>query len=770
MSALPAPAPSLAQLLLDRFGGRRSVYAKRKFLTADDRWGYVPARRKSGDSKTDIPLTLDVVERHLANKAETDAIGVYLVPEGEHRVTFAVLDIDNHGGALPWLEVAEKVRPIVTALNRLGQVLAVRSGGGSGIHLVLFFAQPEEAAKVRSFLHFVLGSCGLKDGPSGIGTGAVEVFPRQDNVKAGDYGNLIGLPFARKSVPLDDDLQPLSVDAALDRLAIIPDFELPETRGEGRRRSAASDDAGDEESPPAGNVVDFAAAKRSRLDPAAENGVGEGGRDETCWKLASKWCGEGIPIEEAEIKMDVFCDGCTPPYERAEGRKKLHRAYEKYELGDSKRAREAAAVEEMNKKFALVLQGGSSLILRDRPGSVPDFIKLGAFKDYHANAFVGKRNKAQLWMSHPDRRTYEDVAFSPGRDTPGTYNLWRGFVFEPSESGTCNLFLEHLRENVAQGDPELFRWVEAWLAQIIQRPAVKLGTSLVLRGAQGTGKTKVGEVIGKLLGPHYVLADDSRLVVGQFNAHLARAILLHADEAFFAGDRSSVGKLRSLITSSKTTLEKKNVDPVEVANYMRLLVTSDKGWVVPAALEERRFAVLDMSERHRQDTAYFKALDAELEAGGYGALMKHFLSVDIDAVDLRTIPKTKALEDQKIHSMEPVPLFWFTRLFNGEIKTDDSDWSIVIAKSELYQQYLIECRDTNERYRMNSAQFGRELRKICPDIKDTKTWLKFKLPDGAEDEKQVHAYGLPNLAKCRAAFDAATGCRTDWPEIDEGSF
>ena len=764
MSAVPALAPSLAQLIFDRFAGKRSTYARRAWDEQEKKWVYWPARSAKGAPL--LPLTVDAIERHLANQAQKDAIGVYPLLD-DNRVCFAVFDVDNKGSPLPWSDFIDKVRPLLDRVREDGQALLVRSGGGHGLHIVLFFAEPQNAFRVRGYMVQLLGECELSEGTTGgVQGGCVEIYPKQAGVDK--LGNLIALPFARKSVPLDDDLQPLPLEKAFDRLAAVSDFKLPEMRGDGRRASPASEDAETDEGQPAGNVVNFEQARRTRLDPAVENGVSEGGRDETCWKLASKWCGEGVPIEEAEIKMDRYCDSCKPPLDRPVGREKLRRAYEKYELGDNKKARETAAVEDMNKSYALVLQGGTALILRDRPGSTPDFIKLSAFKDYHANTFVGKRSKAQLWMSHPARRTYEDVAFTPGRDVPGTYNLWRGFVFEPSDGGTCGRFLDHLRENVAQGDPELFRWVEAWLAQIIQRPAVKLGTSLVLRGAQGTGKTKVGEVMGKLLGPHYVLADDSRLVVGQFNAHLARAILLHADEAFFAGDRSSVGKLRSLVTSSKTMLEKKNVDPVEVANYMRLLVTSDKGWVVPAALEERRFAVLDMSERHRQDTAYFKAMDAELENDGYGALMKHFLAVDIDAVDLRTIPKTKALEDQKLHSMEPVSLFWYTRLLNGEIKTDEGDWPSVIAKSDIHQQYLGECRDTNERYRLNIAQFGKELRRICPNIKDTKTWITFKLPDGGDESKHVHAYGLPGLEECRAAFDAVTGCKKDWPRENRG--
>jgi hypothetical protein len=37
----------------------------------------------------------------------------------------------------------------------------------------------------------------------------------------------------------------------------------------------------------------------------------------------------------------------------------------------------------------------------------------------------------------------------------------------------------------------------------MQRPCEQLGTAVVLRGGQGIGKTKVGEIIGSLISEHY---------------------------------------------------------------------------------------------------------------------------------------------------------------------------------------------------------------------------------------------------------------------------
>src|SRR5690606_12707956 len=107
-----------------------------------------------------------------------------------------------------------------------------------------------------------------------------------------------------------------------------------------------------------------------------------------------------------------------------------------------------------------------------------------------------------------------------------------------------SLLSEHIRENVAQGDESLEKWIWAWFAQMFQQPDNKPGTSLALRGRQGTGKTVVGLHMGALFPAHYQLVDDSRYVTGQFNSHQASCLLMHADEAFFAGDPRHIGRLK----------------------------------------------------------------------------------------------------------------------------------------------------------------------------------------------------------------------------------
>jgi Family of unknown function (DUF5906) len=257
---------------------------------------------------------------------------------------------------------------------------------------------------------------------------------------------------------------------------------------------------------------------------------------------------------------------------------------------------------------------------------------------------------AKHWLQHPQRRQYEGLVFSPKRDRPRYYNLWKGFAVKP-RSGDCMKFITHVFENICRNDEALFDWVICWLADIVQHPDKKSGTSLALRGKMGIGKTKFGQVFGSLLGSHYVSVSDPRYVTGQFNSHLVSCLLLHADEGFWAGDKRAEGKLKDLVTGAKHFIEYKGKEAVRVDNYVRLLVSGNPDWIVPAGFDERRFAVLDVGDAHMEDYPYFAAIDTEMDNGGREALLDLLPDIDLSSINLRKIPKTAALLEQKLASL-----------------------------------------------------------------------------------------------------------------------
>jgi Family of unknown function (DUF5906) len=435
------------------------------------------------------------------------------------------------------------------------------------------------------------------------------------------------------------------------------------------------------------------------------------------------------------------------------------------------RARKRATdpdVAAMNETYAVVSIGGQVAVMKQYRSSEgkPDFklLTVSAFHTLLANKHVRRGGRMvrlpKHWIEHPQRRDYEGLVFAPGRDVPGYYNLWRGFAVE-ARPGDCSKFLAHLRDNVCRGDEALYRWVVGWLAQIFQQPHEKSGTSLAIRGKQATGKTKVGEVIGSLLGPHFVAVADPRYVTGHFNSHLVSCLLLHTDEAFWAGDHTAEGKIKDLVTGRWQHIEFKGKEPIPVRNFVRLLVTGNPDWVVPAAFEERRFACLEIGEDHLGDHSYFAAIDQEMDNGGREALLHYLLNFDYSDLNLRRIPHTSALLEQKIASMTPERGWWLDLLRSGTLP---GDWDGVgEAPSEfLYESFIAHAQRRAVYRRSIETSIGIFLRKAVKGLRSRKGMYAIDSRRSNPRRKEGPIYVFPGLQECRKYFSELLQANIPW--------
>ena len=106
-----------------------------------------------------------------------------------------------------------------------------------------------------------------------------------------------------------------------------------------------------------------------------------------------------------------------------------------------------------------------------------------------------------------------------------------GFAVE-AVAGDCQLYLDHVRDCICDGDETLNDYVLNWMAHLVQKPAELPGVALVLIGDQGTGKGSFVEPLGQILGDHYQHATQMDKVLGRFNMHMAHALLVFAMRSF----------------------------------------------------------------------------------------------------------------------------------------------------------------------------------------------------------------------------------------------
>jgi hypothetical protein len=415
---------------------------------------------------------------------------------------------------------------------------------------------------------------------------------------------------------------------------------------------------------------------------------------------------------------------------------------------------------ELNTRFAVVTTNNGVSILHTRPSEAAGLSLLNKsdFNTLLCNRFVpgsSSQNAANWWLKHPRRRQYDRIVFQPGVEDQNSYNLWRGFAIQPAE-GDCALFWVLLREVICSGNQILYDYIKCWLAHLFQHPGELPGTSIVLRGKQGTGKTTFADTIGKLVGePHYLSVTCMSQVTGRFNAHLANTLLLTANEAIWGGNKAEEGNLKAMVTDRTVAIEGKGRDVIQLPNYKRLIACTNNQWAVPMDADDRRFLVLDVSDVHKEDQDYFSALFGQLNGGGYEALMYDLMTANLDSFNPRLLPRTGTGLDIKLRSGDAA-LRWIYELL--ELGANDQQpatyferanskterWMSAVAKSNLYDSYSTFCSRQRERHIATDSEFFKFLRRVLPRLDDNRSSIK-----GGRIRQLV----FPALSECRTQFE-----------------
>lgn len=392
-------------------------------------------------------------------------------------------------------------------------------------------------------------------------------------------------------------------------------------------------------------------------------------------------------------------------------------------------------LEKMNDCHAVVRLGEKVRVLQEQPDGTQVFFNSTDFHMMFKNQRIPislkmSQSISKAWMEWQPRRTYMGgVVFRPNSKVPSyQYNLWKGFSVEPNVEGSCKLYLDHLLHNVCKGIEDHYRYLLGWMADIIQHPERKPAVAVVMVGRKGVGKDVVAHYLGKLFDRNYVKIAEMDQLTGKFNAHFERALLIHVEEALWAGNKRAEGPLKSLISSPHVALERKGVDVIQVENFSRVMISSNEKWAVPATDDERRFFVVEVGDEHRADRTYFRAIDEQMKAGGYGALLHFLQTYDLTSFEVGNVPNTEGLSHQKVATLKGTPAFWREVLLHGELpnvsdfeREDEGEtWDQTEAfckPDDLHQSYRdwwMERRGFGHGDLLGLEEFGQQIKKMCP--------------------------------------------------------
>jgi hypothetical protein len=476
--------------------------------------------------------------------------------------------------------------------------------------------------------------------------------------------------------------------------------------------------------------------------------------------------------------LDVFVEN---------GPEALRQAYDAAELyvpgNDSEDGQDAENDEliefifKFNKDHFVVNVGGKTMIAQETFEPISGFkcIRLSRPADVrlqYQNIYIGDDLAVDLWLSSLDRRSYNNIVFYPGGHLQDCYNLFQGFAVNPVP-GDCSLYWAHVQEVICCGNEEIYRFVRRWLAHIIQKPGELPGTALVLRGEQGTGKGMFVEPICALLGKHSFTAYNLKHLVGNFNAHLAECLLVHANEAIWGGNKKEEGVLKGIITDPTTPIEQKGVDVMQMHNFKRLIASSNENWCIPMDMDDRRFLVCNISNKYKENHEYFSKLHQQMENGGLEALMHDLLHENLEGFNVRKLPRSEYNFDLKLKGASPIYLWWYdclcekencstiSAMANGSVVTYH-EWKGTVSSKDLHSFYAMWCKE-NRKTAEPASVFGKYFSNFFPNHVLKKTRPK---KEGSTSTRQ-YCIVLPDIQDCRKAFEQITKSGPEiWPDED----
>ena len=443
-----------------------------------------------------------------------------------------------------------------------------------------------------------------------------------------------------------------------------------------------------------------------------------------------------------------------------------------------------------NRRYAVIRTSGGVRILVE-PRTAEDDVVFESQNDvalYEKNRIIwvteGKQTRKveafKQWLEWEKRRTYRNVVFAPGEKTPkDVYNLFQGWPFEPVATtwenvldnkdepvaGDWSMLRGHIYQNICESNDTYFEWLMTWIAMVFQKPQAKPGSTVVITGKKGTGKSTLFDYINQLLGRCGITVSQRKQIVGQFNGHLATTLLMVCEEAFWAADPQAEGVLKDMITNKSVLIEKKGYDPIQSQNYTRLALISNNEWVVPASLkDERRFFVLRCSDAVQGNIQFFEKMRDQMEKkGGLEAMLYDLLNwepVGGTFSSLFTPPATAYLQQQQIESLSGVQKFMLELVKSGIYEThDDRVTPIELNTDSETTVYAVDMRAAVEDY--VRYQFASDKAKTSyDDISSVVTdWfgareIRMKL-DGQVNTKRTFIF--PPLSEVRAKLKENKG-------------
>ena len=416
-------------------------------------------------------------------------------------------------------------------------------------------------------------------------------------------------------------------------------------------------------------------------------------------------------------------------------------------------------LKKLSDRFALVsVEGQVRVVFREYDYSIAQwktqFQDRTNFDLYHCSEYIPsvvvdkegaptikKVLLTKAWWVYRGKHQYRSVIFKPrvkvnegkgiSEVLPKTrdYNMYLGLNVIPDVIGLspCKLLKEHIRVVWCNKNPQLYEYILDWFARLFQYPGKLAETALVLKSDEGAGKNIIIDPLLHAFGSNSFTATDQNAILGEFNAPVARSVLVLANEATWGGDKKAEGRLKSLITDPIQPFNQKFLPVIPVPNCCHLIIASNNDWVVPVGVGNRRLVIMQASDERKGDFKYFEQLGNEIQEGGTAAFIGELLERDITKFNPKYLPsgfKNEFEIEQKLHSADSITKWWMECLHQGTFDVYGVDGFLGSIEEKEWQHTAVNIPnpllyETFKRWHLSSHMFGEvpTQRKFALDLK-----------------------------------------------------
>ncbi|MBC8193571.1 MAG: hypothetical protein H8E18_14385 [FCB group bacterium] len=629
--------------------------------------------------KEDAPFTLETYQD------DSNTVGAYLIGK-TGLVKSGVIDIDINKNALDddRDELDQKLRnqtlQIQSVLEAHGFSSVIEDSGNKGYHLWIFMDQPVPAGDMLNTLKTLAQNFILVDQRLHW-----ELFPKQNHVQPGKYGNLIKLPFqfhrvgGRRCIFVNRDFMPdFPSELPLNSAALLLkapakvgvshvkslgtpsikvkpfNMDLMFSKCSVLQRLAETSDPGDLEGTTGHTARLFLA---SQMIP-----FGNKGRDKVHEVL-------GLADDYDESITDYQLDSVTVPPQTCEIMCGKQKCANICKAG----GKSPIKFGYMDDLFVFLEKQTSSFAYLDR-------------RDEHLY-FVDSEKKLEIILADADQRPTKKpvlkVIFNPSQDLSvdnkmaKTINLFKptDYMVGKKTPKVIDLAVDapsinHLLSNLISINTERDRFVN-WLAGIMQTRKKQL-TAWVFMGQPGAGKNVLlDHVLKPLFGENQAIKVEDEQLKNPFNGWLQNAILIAFNEvAHDNRTRNSINsKVKAIITDNDIMINEKNVKVFTIDNHANALFFSNNE--IPVLIEEndRRFNVVRTGGNMRKQSwfadpeQFFVDMKSEL-----AVFAEYLINYNYDPVLAKTVISNNVKD-----ALVDAGMTRFAE-FSSHLKANDVDW------------------------------------------------------------------------------------------------